>query len=71
MIDTEPLWRESQMEIFTHVGIHLSLEDVISTTGIRIDEIVYRRFDEQAWDEKAIMTRDDLTQAIVGRMAVR
>jgi sugar-phosphatase len=47
LIDSEPLWREAEMEVFASIGVHLTDEMCASTMGLRIDEVVehwYRLF---------------------------
>jgi HAD superfamily hydrolase (TIGR01509 family) len=40
LIDSEPLWHEAERGVFATVGLHLSTEDCLRTTGLRIDEVV-------------------------------
>jgi mannitol-1-/sugar-/sorbitol-6-/2-deoxyglucose-6-phosphatase len=40
LIDTEPVWRTAEKEVFAELGIELSEADVLDTTGVRIDELV-------------------------------
>jgi sugar-phosphatase len=40
LIDSEPLWREAEIEIFGQRGITLTEEDCRGTTGMRIDEVM-------------------------------
>jgi len=40
LIDSEPLWHEAEKEIFATVGLHLSTQDCLGTTGLRVDEVV-------------------------------
>lgn len=47
LIDSEPLWREAEMEVFGSIGVHLTDEMCASTMGLRLDEVVehwYRLF---------------------------
>lgn len=47
LIDSEPLWRRAEKEVFARVGITLTKEMCIGTMGLRLDEVVaywYRRF---------------------------
>ncbi len=47
IIDSEPLWREAEIEVFATVGIALDDERCRETLGLRIDQVVdhwYRRF---------------------------
>ncbi len=40
LIDSEPLWREAEIEAFAGVGLHLTQAMCMETTGLRIDEAV-------------------------------
>jgi sugar-phosphatase len=40
MLDSEPLWQQSEMEVFHAMGIPLTVEDCFLTTGLRVDEVV-------------------------------
>ena len=49
MIDSEPFWRQAEIEEFRKVGLHLSEEMCIQTTGIRIDEVCQYWYDKTPW----------------------
>jgi sugar-phosphatase len=40
LIDSEPMWRESEMHIFGQYGIQLTEDDCRGTTGMRVDEVL-------------------------------
>lgn len=40
LIDSEPLWREAEIDIFGKKGIQLTENDCRGTTGMRVDEVV-------------------------------
>ncbi len=40
LIDSEPMWRKSEMKIFREQDISLSEDDCRGTTGMRVDEVV-------------------------------
>ena len=40
LIDSEPFWRESEIEVFGRVGLHLTEAACRETMGLRIDEAV-------------------------------
>ncbi|MFH0258543.1 hexitol phosphatase HxpB [Vibrio rumoiensis] len=50
MIDSEPYWQQAQLEVFPTVGVKISLQDTIDTTGIRIDQIVEQYYRQQPWE---------------------
>ena len=39
LIDTEPVWRTAEKEVFADLGIELTEADLLDTTGVRIDEL--------------------------------
>ncbi|MCM8533160.1 MAG: hexitol phosphatase HxpB [Lentisphaeraceae bacterium] len=49
MVDSEPFWRQAEMEVFATVGLHLTLQQCIDTTGIRIDEIAKMYYRRKPW----------------------
>jgi sugar-phosphatase len=40
LIDSEPLWHEAEIAAFAEVGLSLTPEDCLRTTGLRVDEMV-------------------------------
>lgn len=60
LIDSEPFWRQAEVEIFSTVGVNLTLEDCAETMGIRIDEVVAYRAPHA--------DQDKLVNAILDRM---
>jgi beta-phosphoglucomutase-like phosphatase (HAD superfamily) len=39
LIDTEPVWRTAEQEVFAELGVELTEADVLDTTGVRVDEM--------------------------------
>jgi mannitol-1-/sugar-/sorbitol-6-/2-deoxyglucose-6-phosphatase len=39
LIDTEPVWRVAEREVFAELGIDLTEADLLDTTGVRVDEM--------------------------------
>ncbi len=39
LIDTEPVWRTAQKEVFAEFGVELTEADLLETTGVRIDDV--------------------------------
>jgi HAD superfamily hydrolase (TIGR01509 family) len=39
LIDTEPVWRTAEKEVFANLGIELTEADLLDSTGVRIDEL--------------------------------
>ncbi|MCB9595510.1 MAG: hexitol phosphatase HxpB [Sandaracinaceae bacterium] len=51
LIDSEPLWRAAEIEVFATVGLHLTDAQCEETTGLRIDEVVAVRHAEAPWTD--------------------
>lgn len=49
LIDSEPIWREAEKEIFAEVGITLTDEMCFTTVGLRIDEVVNHWHSKFPW----------------------
>ncbi|MFP4367153.1 MAG: hexitol phosphatase HxpB [Bacteroidales bacterium] len=50
LIESEPIWREAEIEVFKRVGINLTEEMCRQTTGFRTDETIAHWFRYQPWD---------------------
>lgn len=62
LINSEPFWRESEMEVFRSVGLHLTEEDCIKTMGLRIDEVLGYWYNLLPWTGK---TREQVAKEMV------
>lgn len=49
LVDSEPLWRAAEIEVFGGVGLTLTEGDCGLTTGLRLDEVVRFWFDRRPW----------------------
>src|SRR5579864_1240036 len=50
LIDTEPVWRRVEREVFSRVGVELSDEQLRETWGKRIEEVVDHWYRVRPWD---------------------
>lgn len=50
LIDTEPVWRRVERDVFGRVGIELSDEQLRETWGMRIEEVVDHWYRVRPWD---------------------
>lgn len=64
MVNSEPFWQQAQLEVFPTLGVSISQQDTIDTTGVRIDQIVEKYYKSQGWKnlsckkvEKMILNR--------------
>src|SRR5438552_3469354 len=50
LIDTEPVWRRVERDVFARVGIELSDEQLTETWGMRITEVVEHWYRSRQWN---------------------
>lgn len=62
LIDSEPLWREAEVEVFGSVGVPLTDEMCRETTGMRHDAVVRHWHKRYPWDEPGL---DELTAKLL------
>ncbi len=51
LVDSEPLWRRAEREVFAEVGLILSDDDCRSTMGMRCDAVVALWYRKNPWPE--------------------
>lgn len=66
LIDSEPLWRRAEIEIFASLGVHLTEADCTRTTGLRIDAVVAFWLRERPW--AAPVPPEEVAARIVSRV---
>ncbi|MCS6819553.1 MAG: hexitol phosphatase HxpB [Chitinophagales bacterium] len=54
LVDSEPYWRKAEIEVFKTVGLFLTEEDCMKTTGFRFDEVVEYWFHQKPWIMKSV-----------------
>lgn len=67
LLDSEPLWRRAQIEVFGAVGLVLDDAACATTTGLRIDEVVAYRLAQPELSGRSI-DGDALRTRIVDRV---
>ena len=50
LIDTEPIWRRSEIEVFGELGLQLTEEQCMQTMGVRVAEVVRLWYDRHPWE---------------------
>lgn len=65
LIDTEPIWRRSEIEVFGDLGLYLTEEQCMQLMGVRIAEIVDLWYDRHPWTGP---TPAQVTETIVQRV---
>lgn len=72
LINSEPVWREVEIDLFEELGISLTDEQAAETMGRRADEVVgywYERYPWEAPDPAEVS--EELINRMVGEVAVR
>lgn len=74
LVDSEPLWRRVEIQVFGRVGVHLTEADCIETTGLRIDEVAAHWYARRPWSgptPRAIAERivDEMVRRAPGEAA--
>lgn len=49
LIDSEPIWEEAEVAVFSKVGVPLTLSMTRQTMGLRVDEVVEHWFKRYPW----------------------
>lgn len=50
LIDSEPSWQVAELTVFSQLGLAITREDTLQTTGLRIDQVVEFWYQRQPWD---------------------
>jgi sugar-phosphatase len=51
LIDTEPVWRRVERDVFARVGVELSEEQLRETWGLRIEDLVEHWYRARGWKD--------------------
>ncbi|MFN3405614.1 MAG: hexitol phosphatase HxpB [Cytophagaceae bacterium] len=52
LIDSEPIWQKSEIEIFSKLGVPLTREMCMQTMGLRLDEVIEHWHKRFPWENK-------------------
>ena len=66
LVDSEPMWRAVEREVFADVGIELTDEDLYPTMGVRIADVVDRWYRRHPWPGPS---REQVAETIVDGVA--
>lgn len=66
LIDSEPLWKEAEIKVFSTVGIDLTEKGCEETVGLRIDEVVDLWYERHPWSNRSKL---QVTNDIIDCMA--
>ena len=67
LVDSEPLWREAEREVFADVGLELDDADCERTMGMRTDEVIEHWYRKAPWNGPS---PTDVEARLVARMKV-
>jgi mannitol-1-/sugar-/sorbitol-6-/2-deoxyglucose-6-phosphatase len=68
LIDSEPFWQESEIDVFGRAGLALTREMCLQTMGLRVDEVVEYWRRRRTFDDAPAGTLED---AIIGGVVER
>jgi sugar-phosphatase len=68
LIDSEPLWKRAEQEVFATVGIHLDDEDCEQTLGYRTDMVVAHWYQRYPWSSPSQQSIADDIDARVAEL---
>jgi HAD superfamily hydrolase (TIGR01509 family) len=66
LVDSEPIWRAVEREVFAGVGIEVTDADLFETMGVRVADVVERWHRRHPWDEPS---REEIVETIVEHVA--
>ena len=50
LIDSEPVWQMAIFEVISNLGLNVSMQDMVLTTGLRIDQVVDFWYARSPWE---------------------
>ncbi|MDP2641458.1 MAG: hexitol phosphatase HxpB [Candidatus Yanofskybacteria bacterium] len=65
LIDSEPFWQDTEVAVFTQLGVPLTQEMTKETMGLRVDEVVEHWFSRYPWRG---LTKEETVRKIVDRI---
>lgn len=68
LIDSEPLWWEAEIEVAKTVGVNLTKEQTLETTGLKVDKIVGHWFNIKPWKTPS---KKEVEDTLVKNLIVR
>jgi len=72
LIDSEPIWKDAGIELFTRLGVAMTRERMAETMGMRCDEVVALRYDQTPWEGMSVEeTSNELIRLVVEKTKAR
>ena len=50
LIDSEPVWQQSELTVFSSLGLPICYQDTLQTTGFRVDQLVEYWYQRYPWE---------------------
>lgn len=66
LIDTEPVWRRTEIEVFRTVGLELTEPDLLPTMGVPMNEVARIWFERHPWEGP---THAEIAERVVAGVA--
>ncbi len=66
LVDSEPFWRQAEIEVFAEVGVVLTEAEARQTMGLRIDDAVRHWFERRPWSGPG---PSEVERAVTARVA--
>jgi mannitol-1-/sugar-/sorbitol-6-/2-deoxyglucose-6-phosphatase len=68
LIDSEPLWQESEIEVFGRVGLRLDHQMCMQTMGMRVDAVVDYWHERHPWEK---VPKREIEEGIIDQVVKR
>ncbi|HVV66840.1 MAG TPA: hexitol phosphatase HxpB [Candidatus Saccharimonadales bacterium] len=65
LVDSEPVWREVEVELFNELGVPLNEQNAAETMGLRADEVVQYWYQRYPWQTPST---ESVTENLLDRM---
>ena len=66
LIDTEPIWREVEIEIFGGLGLQLAENQLFETMGVRVAEVVAMWYARHPWTGRSVAeVTEDIVDGVI------
>ncbi|GAC1471859.1 MAG: hexitol phosphatase HxpB [Gemmatimonadaceae bacterium] len=70
LIDTEPVWRRAEIEIFGRLGLHLTEQQCMETMGVRVPDVVELWYQRHPWiGPSTAQVTEQIIQSVVDYVA--
>lgn len=72
LIDTEPVWRDVEIEVLGRLGLHLTEEDCMETMGVRVDDVVRLWYDRHPWSGPSVAeVTDQIVRGVIAHVELQ